>query len=92
MACCALVQIVQQLQTLGGLLKAPKQDLGLHNSTSADGLQSKTSGEEASGSAARKPKGFGGGLGALRARRLSAAGSDRQTVGKRTMHHPSNKW
>ncbi|BDA40350.1 probable mediator of RNA polymerase II transcription subunit 12 at N-terminal half [Coccomyxa sp. Obi] len=75
------LQIVQQLQTLGGLLKAPKQDLGLHNAASADALQSKASGEEVDGNAARKPKGFGGGLGALRARRLSATGLDRQTVG-----------
>ena len=44
MACNVLLQIVQQLQTLGGLLKAPKQDLGLHNSISADRQQSKASG------------------------------------------------
>lgn len=78
-----MLQVVQQLQTLGGLLKAPKQDLGLPKAPSTDALQSKALGEEVdTGNAARKPKGFGGGLGALRARRLSAAGSERQTVGE----------
>ncbi|CAL8467360.1 g6897 [Coccomyxa elongata] len=77
------LQIVQQLQMLGGLLKAPKQDLGLLNAPSAasDALLSKALGEEVDANAARKPRGFGGGLGALRAMRLSAKGSERHTVG-----------
>lgn len=83
--CDTLLQIVQQLQTLVGLLKAPKQDLEMHNAPSAapDALQSKASGEEVDANAARKPRGFGGGLGALRATRLSAKSSERQTVGER---------
>ena len=79
-----LVQIVQQMQTLGDMLKPEKQEATPPSApaAAADGLQSKASGEGADGTPARKAKGFGGGFGSSKARRMSAAkGSDRQTVG-----------
>lgn len=83
-----LVQIVRQLQTLGDMLKPVKQGAGAASeppstpAAAADGLQSRASGEGADGTPARNPKGFGGGFGSGKARRMSAAsGRNRQTVG-----------
>ncbi len=81
-----VLQIVRQLQTLGDILKADKQDAVTDTpppvpAAAAGDLQSKASGEGLEGSAARKPKGFGGGFGSGKARRMSAHGRERQTVG-----------
>ncbi|KAK9916244.1 hypothetical protein WJX75_000426 [Coccomyxa subellipsoidea] len=81
-------QIVRQLQTLGDMLKPVKQGADAASeppstpAAAADGLQSRASGEGADGTSARNSKGFGGGFGSGKVRRMSAPiGKNRQTVG-----------
>lgn len=83
-----LVQIVRQLQTLGDMLKPVKQGADAASeppstpAAAADGLKSRASGEGADGTSARNSKGFGGGFGSGKVRRMSASiGKNRQTVG-----------